>query len=91
VVEIPLLFEKKLEKNFDRVVVCSCNIQLALLRWEARGGRKEEYEALAGLLMPLESKLKRADFIVENDSTLPTLQNAVQLIHTQLLNQSQYV
>jgi len=84
--EIPLLFEKRLEKSFEKVVVCQCSKQEALQRWKSRGRKQEEYEALEGFLLPLESKLTKADFIIENNSTLTVLQGATQLIHTQILN-----
>jgi dephospho-CoA kinase len=86
-IEIPLLFEKRLETGFGKVVVCSCDTNLALSRWQMKGGRKEDYQALAGFLMPIESKLKKADFVVENNTTLDDLRGRVHELHKQLLKQ----
>jgi len=52
-----------------------------------KGGRKEDYQALAGFLMPIESKLKKADFVVENNTTLDDLRGRVHELHKQLLKQ----
>lgn len=89
VVELPLLFEKKLEGAFDCVVVCTCSPQVAVHRWQSRGrtgGTPEDYRALEKLLLPIELKRQRADFILENNSTLEVLQAEVQKLHNKLLN-----
>lgn len=88
VVEIPLFFEKRLDAEFEKVVVCACPLEMALGRWQSRGetgGKKEDYLALAKLLMPIEQKLQRADFVVLNDSTREALQAKVREIHNKLV------
>jgi dephospho-CoA kinase len=85
-VEIPLLFEKKLEGEFEKVVVCSCPLEMALERWQSRGitgGEKEDYLALSKLLMPIDEKRRRADFHINNDSTREVLRTKVYEIHNQ--------
>lgn len=85
VVEIPLLYEKKLEGDFGKVVVCTCRPELALERWKSRGGPEEDYKRLLKLLNPLEQKIACADFLIENNSTLVALSDQVRKIHKQLV------
>ena len=87
VIEIPLLFEKKLEKDFNKVVVCVCDTDLAHERWQMKGRPKEDYPAFAGFLLPIEAKLKSANFILENNTTLIDLRCRVHELHEKILRQ----
>lgn len=83
-VEVPLLFEKGLEKDFEKVVVCSVSPNVALARWVANGRSAEDYEKLGALLMPLEEKISRADFVLENDDSAQKFLMRVRELHSQL-------
>src|SRR6266446_3960903 len=66
--DIPLLYETGGETLCDRVVVvaCSADIQIANLMRKMRVER-EAAEAMIKSQMPLEEKIKRADYVVWNN------------------------
>lgn len=67
VVEIPLLFEKNLAAEFDRVVCVSCSDSVRLRRLEARGLPAVQALARINSQMPLAEKVKRSDYVLYND------------------------
>lgn len=66
VVEIPLLFEKRLESSFDFTVCVHSPESLVDSRMEARGYTKEELTRRRSYQMPIEEKMRRADFVITN-------------------------
>jgi dephospho-CoA kinase len=76
--DIPLLYEAKLEGLVDAVVVVWCPEKLQLARLEKRDGLSTE-EALRRIRaqLPLSLKKKRADYVITNDQTLLTLRRQV--------------
>jgi dephospho-CoA kinase len=73
-VDIPLLFEIGAESSFDRtlVVACSGATQHRRLR-EERGLEVAMIEKIIGAQLALGAKIKKADHVIWNDSTLPCL------------------
>jgi dephospho-CoA kinase len=77
-VEIPLLFEKRLESSFDRVVSIYCSLDTKLRRLGARG--VDEAAAIARLKTQLDqdSKADRSDYLILNNGSLDFLEMQVQ-------------
>lgn len=74
VVEIPLLFELNMEKDFDISLLVAVNPDIQVKRLVARDGVSSESAwSLINIQMPLEEKRKRADIIVENNGGLEDL------------------
>ncbi|MEC1289809.1 dephospho-CoA kinase [Bacillus mojavensis] len=71
VLDIPLLFESKLESLVDKIIVVSVTKELQLERLIKRNQLTEE-EALSRIRsqMPLEEKVSRADDVIDNSGTL---------------------
>lgn len=71
VLDIPLLFESKLESLVDKIIVVSVTKELQLERLTKRNQLTEE-EALSRIRsqMPLEEKVSRADNVIDNSGTL---------------------
>ena len=67
VVEIPLLFEKNYETEFDAVVCVACSRETQLSRLENRGLPREQARARIDAQLPIEEKIRRADAVVFND------------------------
>jgi len=70
VAEVPLLFEKKLTKHFDQVVLIKgpCRLsKVSMLK------RQKFYE-------PLSRKIKRADFVIDNSGNIKKLTKEVDLL-----------
>jgi dephospho-CoA kinase len=66
--EIPLLYETKAEKHFDSIIVTACSRQSQIQRLTA--GRNLPLDMAAQIIdaqMPLEEKMRRADWVVWTD------------------------
>lgn len=85
VYDVPLLFEKNMQKSFDKIIVVTCDPLLQKQRLMKRNGLSEQ-EALQriGSQLPMAEKIRQADFVVENNGSLEDLKNAVQKILVQL-------
>lgn len=76
--DIPLLFEKKMVDDYDRIVLVDAPRPLRLERLvEERGLRETEAMEMIAAQMPAELKRARADFVIENHGTLTALENRV--------------
>lgn len=82
VVEIPLLFESGLEKNYDTVIVVMANEESCRKRFK---DGEQEFDRRNQRLIPVEEKIKKADFIIENNGTLEELQTNIQAIFNNLI------
>lgn len=72
-VEIPLLFEKRLETLFDLTVCVSSAPNVVESRMQARGYTRDEIEQRRERQMPLEQKIERADHLISNSGSLDFL------------------
>ncbi|MBC2600963.1 dephospho-CoA kinase [Puniceicoccus vermicola] len=77
VVEIPLLFEKKLASHFDFVVSLNCPEPLQFERLRARGLSANDIEARKLRQLPASEKDSRADFVISNSGTISFLEKQV--------------
>ncbi len=83
--DIPLLFEKKLEKKFDKIVVVTTKKDLQIQRAMER--TKLSHEDIRKRLanqMSMETKAKMADYLIRNDGSLEELKMKVQDLLLQL-------
>lgn len=79
VVDVPLLFEKKLQKNFDATMVISCKPQKQLQRIIKRDGlTSQEARLRIKAQMPLDEKRRMADVSIHNDKDIKQLENKIQ-------------
>ena len=72
-VEIPLLFEKRLETRFDLTVCVVSSIDIAADRMVARAYTQEQIEQRRKQQMPLEEKMELADYLISNAGSLEFL------------------
>jgi dephospho-CoA kinase len=86
VLDIPLLFEKKMVDRFDRIVLVDAPRSLRLDRLvKDRGLPEAEAMAIIAVQMPAELKRARADFVIDNVATLADLDAKVQDVWAALL------
>lgn len=78
VVDVPLLFEKKLQKNFDATVLIACKPQKQIKRIIERDGlnAKEARQRIAAQL-PMQKKRSMADVSIDNDKDLKHLDSRI--------------
>ena len=78
VCDIPLLFERRMTDNFDRIVLVDAPRPVRLDRLvRERGLRETEAMDMIVAQMPAELKRARADYVVDNDSSLTELDRRV--------------
>lgn len=66
VLDAPLLFETGLEKDTDVVVVVAADDRKRSARLRAKGVSPARIEAITRSQMPLEKKIRLADFVIDN-------------------------
>ena len=72
-VEIPLLFEKRLETRFDLTVCVTSSPEVVAGRMVARAYTEAQIEQRRKQQMPLEEKIERADYLISNAGSLEFL------------------
>ena len=72
-VEIPLLFEKRLETRFDLTVCVSSPPDVVAERMVVRAYTEAQIEQRRKQQMPLEEKIERADYLISNAGSLEFL------------------
>jgi len=84
VIEIPLLYERGYEDRFDRTITVHTKEDIALDRLEKEGiDRKDALLRLKSQL-PVEEKVKRSDFIIDNNGTIEGTMAQVEMIYKKL-------
>jgi dephospho-CoA kinase len=85
VVDVPLLFEKKLQKRFDATVLISCKPATQLRRVLKRDGfTRAEARRRVKAQLPLARKRRLADHTIDNDKDLSALRANVNAVHAGL-------
>lgn len=73
IVEIPLLFEKKLESYFDSVICLHVSEELSNQRLMKKGLGTEAIHLRRSRQLPLTTKMDRADYILSNNGSIDFL------------------
>ena len=82
--DIPLLFELTRPIVVDKVVVVSASEQTQLRRLEEKGMSREDARRRIRSQLPLEEKIKSADFVIDNDGPLEETKRQVEGIYFSL-------
>ncbi|MBN2119774.1 MAG: dephospho-CoA kinase [Candidatus Omnitrophica bacterium] len=85
IVEVPLLFEAKLDRLFDKITLVNCPLKLQLKRAIESGYTKKQVINLIREQLPLEKKIKRADFVIENTGTLKELKKKADVLYQKII------
>jgi dephospho-CoA kinase len=88
--DIPLLFELTLPLFVDKVVVVSASEQTQLRRLEEKGMSREDAKNRIKSQLPLEEKIKSADFVINNDGPLEETKKQVEEIYSLLMKGEQH-
>lgn len=90
VCDIPLLFEKKMVDRFDRILLVDASRPLRLERLvNDRGLRETEAMDMIAAQMPAELKRARADFVIDNATTLTALEHRVNDVWASLIQDAE--
>lgn len=82
--DIPLLFELTRPIYVDKIVVVSASEQTQLRRLEEKGMRRQDAQSRIKSQLPLEEKIKSADFVINNDGTLEETRKQVEELYSLL-------
>ena len=86
VFDIPLLFEKKQERNFDAVIVVTASELTQKKRVMSRKNIKEQdFQLIKRHQMNEQEKIKRADFLINTDRSLAETKQDVLKIYQKIL------
>jgi len=88
--DIPLLFELTRPIFMDKVVVVSASEQTQLRRLEEKGMSREDAQNRIKSQLPLEEKIKSADFVINNDGPLEETKKQVEEIYSLLRKGEQH-
>ena len=85
IVDAALMVEVGTYRNYDKVIVVTCTPDVQKQRLRARSGLSEEQiEARIRSQMPLEEKVKYADFVIENSGDLANARRQVAEVTSRL-------
>ena len=85
-VEVPLLFELGMEKQFDLVVIVSADPKVRVKRLMDRDNvSREDAEHLLNVQMPEQEKVKRGGFVLLNNGSAKQLINSVDRFYEKFL------
>ena len=81
VAEVPLLFEKRLARHFDLVILVKLNRAIQIKRLnKLHGFSKRVTLKRLSLYLPLKEKIKGADYIIDNSKNIKSLDKEVDLL-----------
>jgi len=88
--DIPLLFEVATAIAADKIIVVSASEQTQLKRLEEKGMSRDAAENRIRSQLPLEEKIKAADFVINNDGSLEATKRQVEEIYCLLKQEEKY-
>lgn len=84
IVEIPLLFEKGYENEFDMTITVYTDIETTLERLEKKGIKRDHALMRLQAQMPVDEKIKRSDLVINNSGTIEETQRQVMKIYERI-------
>jgi len=88
VVEATLIFERGHEGRFDRIVTVYTDNDIAIARLEERGIPREESVKRLMSQMPIEEKVERANYSIDNSGTPDETRNRTGIVYKVLMSES---
>ncbi|HHJ53583.1 MAG TPA: dephospho-CoA kinase [Caldithrix abyssi] len=86
IIDAALIYEISIEKMFDAVVVVDAPMQLRQQRVKDREGMtRKQFKERVDRQIPLEDKVKWADFVIQNDGTLDELKERTRKVFDKLM------
>jgi dephospho-CoA kinase len=71
IADIPLLYETGRDRDFDAVIVTACTPEAQIERIKARDGLNDaEAKARLAAQLPIDEKVRRADYVIRTDGTI---------------------
>ncbi len=74
-IDAPLLFESKMERMFDKIVLVKASEKNIFLR--NKKFSKQKLKTVLKAQAPVKGKIKKADFVIDNDGSINDLEDKV--------------
>ena len=88
IVAVPLVYERAYEDKFDKTIVVHTTEEISLHRLGIKGVSRRDALLRLKTQMPIEEKMKRADFLINNDGTLNETKAQVEKLLKNLLRKA---
>jgi dephospho-CoA kinase len=85
IIAVPLVYERGYEDRFDRTIVVYTGEEVAITRLKKNGIPKKDTLLRLKAQLPIEEKIMRADFLINNDGSLKETVTRVKKIYKKLL------
>lgn len=87
IIDAALIFEISIEKMFDAIIVVNAPMNLRAERVYQRDGMtRKQFKQRVDKQIPLEDKVKWADFVIENDSSPEVLESRTKSVYYLLVS-----
>lgn len=85
IADIPLLYETGRDADFDEVIVVACDPETQVRRTIDRDGLSEkEARARLAAQLPIEEKIRRADYVIRTDGSFADTDQQIEAVHERL-------
>lgn len=88
-IEVPLLYERGYEDRFNRTITVHTKEEIALNRLEKDGVNREDAVLRLKAQLPIEEKIKRADYVIDNNGTTEETMEQVEIIYNKILKEAE--
>jgi dephospho-CoA kinase len=88
IIAVPLLYERGYEDRFDRTITVHIKEKIALNRLKKDGITKEKALLRLKAQLPIDEKIKRSDFVIDNNGTIEETMAQVKIICKKLLKEA---
>jgi dephospho-CoA kinase len=88
VIEVPLLFERGYDERFDRTITVFTDAETALRRLEKKGVSRNEAIARLQSQLPVDEKMNKSDFRINNNDTVEETMTQVTAIYKKILQEA---
>jgi dephospho-CoA kinase len=88
IIAVPLVYERKYEDRFDRIIVVHTTEDTALKRLGIKGVSKKDALIRLKAQLPIKDKMKKADFLIDNNGSLNETKVQVEKLYKELLKEA---
>jgi dephospho-CoA kinase len=88
VVAVPLVYERGYEDRFDKIVVVYTDLEVAINRLKNSGIAKKDALLRLKAQLPIEEKIKRADFLIDNNGSIEETIKQVKKVYKKLTKEA---
>lgn len=87
IIEVPVLFERGYQNRFDKIITVFTSEDIALKRLKEKGITEEDAISRMKNQFPVEMKIKRSDFIIDNNIDIEYTRRQVEEIYMKLVSE----